>query len=450
LSEDRADVAEADEDGGGGDDEFSSAGEPLSARNAGKIATVSQHTELMKDLEKKDSLIEATSGISALVARINEMCGGTTLLASAVKPQLTALGVALGRSSINEAIAAQSKWSVETISPVTVAISALPKNTTEPQLSVLAALENKTSLLAHDNGIAKITSVTTQISSITGILASQTDYIKELIAPKTMLTDLQTIATQAHKAIEASGQLSAWQLGVIDTASLMVDRQVNWASKICSAEFSVIPLPKIDDVVEVKPRLNVIALLPEDLKREKEKKENITPEEALVKSTAFRMSEKGKRIIDKVVAINKICERKGRERFFKYTGATMRAAAAIGGTVCQTEETFGSIIDDLYEVFYENLERIKKVVTDDVVRKEDVYQCIFHVKNMRTDLRHDYEHGKEKDIRNKDMAIGDSYKHYAGKPVLITSSDYLTTQDKLYDEFDELTDRLLAVVEAFA
>lgn len=401
-------------------------------------------------MEKKLSIIEATASMSSLAARLNEMCGGTALLASSAKPQLSALDVALRQSSISEIIATQSKWSVETVSPVTAAISALTKNITEPQLSVLAALENKTSLLAHNNGIAKITSVATQISSITGILASQTDYIKELIAPKTMLTDLQLIATQAHKVIEATGRLSAWQLGVIDTASLMVDRQVNWASKIYSAEFSVTPLSKVEDVIEEKPRINVISLLPEELKREKEKKEDVTPEEALVKSPAYRISEKGKRLIDKVVAINKICERKGRERLFKYTGATMRAAAAIGGTICQTEETFGEIIDDFYEVFYENIEHIKAIVTDEVVRNEVVYQCIFRVKYMRTDLRHDYEHGKEKDIRNKDMAIGDSYKHYAGKPVLITSSDYLTTQDKLYDEFDVLADHLLLVVEEFA
>ena len=401
-------------------------------------------------MEKKLSIIEATASMSSVAARINEMCGGTALLASAAKPQLTALDAALRQSSLSEIIAAQSKWSFETVSPVTTAISALTKNITEPQLSVLAALENKTSLLAHNNGIAKITSVATQISSITGILASQTDYIKELIAPKTMLTDLQAIATQAHTAIEATGRLSAWQLGVIDIASLMVDRQVNWASKICSSEFSITPLSKIEDNIEVKPRLNVIALLPEEQKREKHKKVDATPEEALVKSPAYRISEKGKRLIDKVVAINKICERKGRERLFKYTGATMRAAAAIGGTICQTEETFGGIIDDFYEVFYENIEHIKAIVTDEVVRNEDVYQCIFRVKHMRTDLRHDYDHGKEKDIRNKDMAIGDSYMHYAGKPVLITSSDYLTTQDKLYDEFDVLADHLLLVVEEFA
>ena len=396
-----------------------------------------------------------------MIAKINDMCGRdifpdyssfhtalncSSLLAQAAKPQMSALGGALGHGLISEMETAQSKWGLKTINSVTTSISALTNRFADPQLLVLSALENKTSLLAHDNGFVKITSVATQISSITGILASQTDFLKELIAPKSMLTDLQTIATQAHKAIEAAGRLSTWQLGMIDTASLMVDRQVDWASKICSAEFSETPLSKLEDVFEVEPKVNVIALLPEELQREKEKKVDITPEEALVKSPAYRMSEKGKRIIDKVVAINKICERNGRKRLFKYTGATMRAAASIGGTVCQSEEAFGGIIDDLYEVFYENLEHIKKVVTDEAVRKEDVYQCIFHVKNMRTDMRHDYEHGKEKDIHNKDMAIGDSYKHYTGKSVLTTSSDYLITQDKLYDDFDVLVDHLLAVV----
>ena len=88
-------------------------------------------------------------------------------------------------------------------------------------------------------------------------------------------------------------------------------------------------------------------------------------------------------------------------------------------------------------------------MTDETVRREEVYQCIFRVKYIRTDLRHDYEHGKEKDIRNKEMKIGDSYIHYAGIPVLITNKDYLTTQEKLYDEFDVLADHLLAVVGAF-
>ena len=45
MFEDRADVAEADEDGGRGDREFFSAAKPLSTVTAGMVAMVSQHTE---------------------------------------------------------------------------------------------------------------------------------------------------------------------------------------------------------------------------------------------------------------------------------------------------------------------------------------------------------------------------------------------------------------------
>lgn len=117
------------------------------------------------------SVLEAAGSMTSLAARINEVCGSTALLASAVKPQLSAMDVAFGSRSISEIIAAQSRWSVETINPVVTSMSAIIKSVTEPQYPALAALEKNTSLLAHNNGIARITSVATQISSISGILA---------------------------------------------------------------------------------------------------------------------------------------------------------------------------------------------------------------------------------------------------------------------------------------
>ena len=44
------------------------------------------------------------------------------------------------------------------------------------------------------------------------------------------------------------------------------------------------------------------------------------------------------------------------------------------------------------------------------------------------------------------MEIGESYSHYVGKPVLLSSNDYLKTQDMLFDEFDELADYMIDVV----
>ena len=77
----------------------------------------------------------------------------------------------------------------------------------------------------------------------------------------------------------------------------------------------------------------------------------------------------------------------------------------MGGTLCSTQDEFGIIIDGLYDFFYENLSRIKEVVPEEVVRNDAVFQCIFHVKNMRTDLRHDYEHGSDGDIRKANRKI---------------------------------------------
>ena len=68
------------------------------------------------------------------------------------------------------------------------------------------------------------------------------------------------------------------------------------------------------------------------------------------------------------------------------------------------------------------------------------------MKNMRTDLRHDYEHGLDGDIRKANRKIGDTYSHYAGRPVLLSSSDFMKVQDGLYNEFDILVDYLTGIV----
>ena len=87
----------------------------------------------------------------------------------------------------------------------------------------------------------------------------------------------------------------------------------------------------------------------------------------------------------------------------------MNAAATMGGTYCSTKEALGEIIDGLYMLFYENLEHIKEYVPDGAVRSDEVFQCIFRVKNIRTDYRHDNNHGDENKIRKKEMDIGESY-----------------------------------------
>lgn len=312
-------------------------------------------------------------------------------------------------------------------------------------LATLAAMEAQTKTIAQNMGLAQITSIASQLSAISESLSSQTNFIKELIAPSSMLADLQRIAEQTHKSIIDAGVLSSWQLGVLDSASFMVDRQIDWSSHFFTTVLEDESSVEIDESDGFIPQINIIESLPEELEAEKSKNEGITVEDALERTASFKISESGKRLAEMVVNINKLCKRKKLNPIFKYTDATFLASSTLSGTICSNSGSLGNVIDSLYFIFYENLEHIKEFVTDQALRNENVYQCIFRVKDIRTDLRHDYEHGKNIDKKMSDIA--ESYSHYTGKMVLTSSDDYKTVQERLYDEFYTLTEHLLKMVD---
>lgn len=421
-------------------------------------------SEAKKDkvLAKSDELVnllnQPIANFSSLSAQIEEICRKPSIIAA--KAAFEPLGRSLWKDldktkdlwkglsaitmpfpKIEESALRISGTPIDSISKVTSALSGL-SDSLGVSISALSKLEAQTSIIAEDLGIPKITSVATQISSITGLVSPLSESVRELIAPTTMLTDLSKIALDAHQSILGDGSVSEWKLGLVDSASYLVDRQVDWTSQICHSFYGDTPFINIDGLDAVSPRVNMISWLPIEFEEEKKKKNDIKPKEALDNSAILRLSEKGKRLINRVVDINNLCSRTGREQLFKYTGTTTRAAATMGGTACVNRDDFGDVVDGLYMFFYENLERIKDLVSDAAVRGEDVFQCVFRIKALRTDYRHDYEHGSDGDIRKANKKIGDSYVYYSGKPVLTSSQDYLLAQEKLYDEFDELVDYL--------
>lgn len=441
---------------------------PLSVAVGGSLleGSIKEATESLK---QSTSLQRAITDFSSLSTKISEACGGVSDIQALATPlsgkalwgqidkaKSSLANVVLGNnwqnvfdtdsiagiSKLSDIRAATSLWSIDK--------ALLPddysKAYSTPSLSALGALERQTSLLAKDYGLSHITSVASQISTITGMFSQQALSVKELIAPSTMLSDLETLALSTHRSFVDVGSVSEWQLGIVDSASYLVDRQVDWASQLCKTVYDEKPFTYLEGQDIATPKLNFISWLPIDLEVEKKKNQDIKPNEALEKSTLYRLSEKGKRLINKIVTINQLCERSQKKPIFKYSGGTMKAAATMGGTYCSTKEALGEIIDGLYMIFYENLEHIKEYVSDGAVRSDELFQCIFRVKDIRTDYRHDNNHGGESKIRKKELEIGESYSHYVGKPVLLSSNDYLKTQDMLFDEFDELADYMIDVV----
>ena len=123
----------------------------------------------------------------------------------------------------------------------------------------------------------------------------------------------------------------------------------------------------------------------------------------------------------------------------------------LGNKVCDNENAFGNLVDSLYFLIYENLEHIKLLIGDGdkkkgdaKVREEDVYQCIFRIKDIRSDLRHDLEHGSEKEKEKKRKRTVDAFQHY-GKKRPRTASEYRNFQLKIYSDVSRLMGRLWSV-----
>lgn len=321
-------------------------------------------------------------------------------------------------------------WIVDTSKLVKISTEGI----TESKLTRLLSMEQKTCKMLADSGHSSLTSVAAQIASIGEAYSHISNHWKELIAPFSIINDLENLALHQHEEMQRAGTISEWRLGLLNAASRFVDRQITWANGFVAELHDEIEATgnEEENYLDIK---SPVALIPQHIGYTNRRNITRSPEEGLEKSSIVEITEKGKLIIDNTVAINKLCADIELDAMFKYTDRFVISATRISSTACSSEETLGIIIDGLYMVFYENLERMKRIVTEQAVKNEAAYQCIFRVKSIRTDLRHDYEHGSEKQIKKKRKDIMDCYRHYTNQPLLRTQGDFIMLQKRMYDEF---------------
>lgn len=128
---------------------------------------------------------------------------------------------------------------------------------------------------------------------------------------------------------------------------------------------------------------------------------------------------------------NKIRTSKQKERIFKVTD-TMLGKLAKMGKPAKNEVEFGNVVDALFEITYEgsgNLERIPK----EFKQEGSIGVTIKHIRN---DLRHDLEHGEEKDIAAKKARLAKIYQRYCGKTALssLEPEDFPKIELGIYSE----------------
>lgn len=119
---------------------------------------------------------------------------------------------------------------------------------------------------------------------------------------------------------------------------------------------------------------------------------------------AGRVGELGESITQLIDQLNKKYAANAGEDLFKATNKTAQALVRIRKTAKSLDD-YKALIDDLYFLFRESVGS----------RLEGQWPNSFaDVNELRTDLRHDVDHGKAKKVRSKRRGIGKIFAKYAG------------------------------------
>ena len=88
------------------------------------------------------------------------------------------------------------------------------------------------------------------------------------------------------------------------------------------------------------------------------------------------------------------------EVLFKPTNRTYSAVSCLSTAFCVNEESFGGVVDSLYQLLYEgsgDAGRILQILTN------EESATLWDIKHLRTSFRHDIEHGNQNKYLKKSL-----------------------------------------------
>ncbi len=231
------------------------------------------------------------------------------------------------------------------------------------------------------------------------------------------------------EASESSIKSSINRLKVIELATDVIQDQISVAAQHASADVE-------DDSVcageiQLADAKNVISYMPSYLGytlRENSRHDVLTEFE---KSLIGRIIVGGKDIAHKIQDINELCMAGEREAIFTPTTKMYGAIQCISASFSVDSVTFGCVIDSLYMLIYEgsgSAKRITSLLTDS--------ECstLWLIKNIRTDFRHDIEHGNKTKYLAKKKEIADAYYSLCGQPRPIKQRDWVNAHCELFEK----------------
>lgn len=283
------------------------------------------------------------------------------------------------------------------------------------EFSRLIKLEQETfGLVSIAEHFSKITSVSAQLASIGKSLVGFIEQWRDVIAPFQFLDNYSYFASQQHmliqKAANANDDKSVeWRLDLLDATSRFIDRQITWASSFATdiqEDIDFQDLPVIESKLDVAEIPQYIGY---------SKRDDKMVDEALTKSGITVITEKGKLIVEKARLIQKFCRLKNSIQLFENTDSYFESYMTLAGTFCRDIDSFESVVNALYHLFYSQRELFSVLIN------LDDFDCMEQIKVLK---EHEYYLERAKEVS--------------------------ALQNRLYDQFLKLEDAIIEKLETNA
>jgi hypothetical protein len=142
----------------------------------------------------------------------------------------------------------------------------------------------------------------------------------------------------------------------------------------------------------------------------------------------------GEQLLSRVYDLNIRAERGQKPSIFKPT-SKLYLVCKITTRVATDERSFGEIVDLLYFLLYEGsgyAARLKDLCSDDDLA------ALWRLKHLRTGIRHDVDHGSEREIAKNNEKIGKAYKSLTGNVMPRSRAEWAAAQIMLYKQLIEM------------
>lgn len=204
-----------------------------------------------------------------------------------------------------------------------------------------------------------------------------------------------------------------------------------------------IEVPLDDDRPQPPVRYGLLTAVRKDLRESSEIAVGMELDDLLSLSSSAQLGSRARRLWALMRDCNEAVKVRGQHEIFKPTTKLTDACMTLPWVVADDRTSFGDVVDALYFMFYEAAGRDKLRYWDFLTA--DMAAIVFAIKHLRNYyLRHDPDHGSDREIHRKWKSLGDSLEWLGMTRLPRSAKEYRRLHGQLLARGEEFLEELIA------